>query len=126
MAGSVTDRNVGTTIISAVATQRKTSATTDRRPPLYVGEHMDHCPFSDAEIAQRLGVDRVTIHRYRKEQHRLNPDKLALLANAIGIEPAQFWYPPTRPSLDAMVKHASPEQHALVVDLVSRILQRPS
>lgn len=68
---------------------------------------------SDERLAGRLGVARETVTRWRRQQHRLNPDKIAAIANALDCEPEDLWRPPTRPSLDAMVK-ALPDQQVVI------------
>lgn len=64
--------------------------------------------FSDQKLADALGVARETVTRYREQQHRLNPQKMAALADALDLEPEQLWRPPApnRPSLDRMLKDA--------------------
>lgn len=71
---------------------------------------MNHRGLSDEGLAAKLGVDRVTVTRYRNQQHRLNPDKQAAIAKALDIEPSELWYPPTgRPSIDALLRGAPDE-----------------
>jgi transcriptional regulator with XRE-family HTH domain len=81
------------------------------RPHLYIEEWMDSRGLNDERLAGRLGVDRVTVTRWRdpEKQHRLNPPKIAAIAEALDIQPHQLWQPPTRPSLDALLHDASDE-----------------
>ena len=51
-----------------------------RRGHLFVAEWMEHRNLSDEKLANRLGVDRVTVTRWRNQQHRLNPEKIAAIA----------------------------------------------
>lgn len=61
---------------------------------------MEHLGLSDDKVAGRIwvdgkeGVDRVTVTRWRKHQNRLNPEKIAALANALDITPEELWRPP--------------------------------
>jgi hypothetical protein len=81
------------------------------RPHLYIEEWMAFRGLNDERMAGRIGVDRVTVTRWRdpEKQHRLNPPKIASIADALDIQPHQLWQPPTRPSLDAMLQDASDE-----------------
>jgi transcriptional regulator with XRE-family HTH domain len=49
---------------------------------------------SDEKIANRIGVARETVTRWRNQQHRLNPDKIAALAAALDCKPEALWQPP--------------------------------
>lgn len=93
---------------------------------LYIKEWMDHREVSDEKAGNRLGVARETIYRWRTEQHRLNPEKLAQLASALDIEPSEFYRPPGQPSLDAMVADAPEELKATVADIVRRLIGKAS
>jgi transcriptional regulator with XRE-family HTH domain len=82
-----------------------------RRQHLYIAEWMKERGLSDERLAGRLGVDRVTITRYRTQQHRLNPDKIAAIAMALDVPPESLWRPPAanRPSIDVLLKDAPDE-----------------
>jgi transcriptional regulator with XRE-family HTH domain len=73
---------------------------------LYIKEWMEARGLSDQKMADRIGVERPTITRWRTEQHRLNPEKIAAIAAALDIEPAELWRPPHRPSVDALLRDA--------------------
>lgn len=83
-----------------------------QQPHLYIAEWMAYRGLTDERLAGRLGVARETVTRYRNQQHRLNPAKIAAIAAALDIKPAQLWEPPPpegrvpRPSLDAMFEGA--------------------
>jgi plasmid maintenance system antidote protein VapI len=62
---------------------------------LYIEEHMRALYLSDTELAAHLNVRRETVFRWRTEQHRLNPDKITAIADALGLNPADLWSPPT-------------------------------
>jgi transcriptional regulator with XRE-family HTH domain len=95
-----------------------------RRGHLYIKEWMDLRGLSDERLAQRLEVGRETVWRWRVEQHRLNPEKIAALASALDIEPEELWRLPSRPSLDAIIKDAPDELQATAADIVRRLVAK--
>lgn len=95
-----------------------------RRVHLYIKEWMDDRGLSDERAANRIGVARETIYRWRTEQHRLNPEKIAQLASALDIEPQELYRPPGRRSLDAMLADAPDDLHATAADIVARLVSR--
>jgi len=95
-----------------------------RRQHLYLAEWREHLNLSPQKVADRLGVSRETVWRWENEQHRLNPEKIAALADAYDIEPEQFWRLPTRPSIDAMVKDQDQNTHETAVDLIRSLVKR--
>ena len=96
------------------------------RAHLYIKEWMDHREMSDERVASRLGVARETVWKWRTQPTRLNPGKLQALAAVLGIEPPDFYRPPSRPSLDAMVAEAPDDVQAMAVDIVRRLVRRGS
>lgn len=94
------------------------------RKHLYIEEWMAHRGLGDEQVAGRLDVARETVTRYRGQQHRLNPDKIAAIAHALDCEPEELWRPPGRPSLDAMVKDATDDLRATAADIVKRLVGR--
>src|SRR5258708_1138856 len=95
-----------------------------RRAHLYIKEWMDHRDLSDEQVANRLGLPRETIWPWRKEQHRVNPEKLAALAGALDMEPQEFCRPPSQPSLDAMVAGETVGIQQMAADIVRRLIAR--
>lgn len=93
---------------------------------LFIKEWMDAKEVSDEKAANRIGVARETVYRWRVEQHRLNPEKIALLASALDIQPEEFYRQPGRRSLDALVKDAPPEIQDMAVDILERLVKRAS
>ena len=120
----VTDKTAAMPIISGVATQRKKTGPPTRSPHLYISEWFDHLSLSDEDVGRRLGKARETVWRWRVGQRQLTVDKLVLLARALDIEPEQFWQPPARPSIDALLKYASDDDRAVAFDIVSRLTRR--
>ena len=97
-----------------------------RRAHLYIKEWMDHRGMSDEKAASRLGVARETVWKWRTQPARLNPEKLQGLAAILDMEPQEFYRPPDRPSLDAMVANAPDDVQAMAVDIVRRLVGRSS
>jgi transcriptional regulator with XRE-family HTH domain len=86
---------------------------------------MEHRSVSDEKLANRLNVARETVTRWRNQQHRLNPGKIAALAAALDLEPEDLFRPPTaRPSLDSLVRDAPDELQNTVTDVVKRLVGR--
>jgi transcriptional regulator with XRE-family HTH domain len=94
------------------------------RQHLYIEEWMADRGLSDDKMAGRLDVARETVTRWRNQQHRLNPDKIAAIAKALDIEPEELWRPPSRPSLDALVKDSPDDLLADAADIVRRLVAR--
>lgn len=80
------------------------------RAHLYIREWMEHRGLSDETLGNRLETSRTTVFRWRKEQHRLDPGKIAQIASALDCEPEELWRPPGRISIDAMLKDAPDEE----------------
>lgn len=93
-----------------------------RRRYLYITERMESMGLGDADVAGRVGVARETIYRWRTEQHRLNPEKIASLADALNCHPTDLWKRPGRPSLDAMIEDAPDDVQDTAVDIVVRLV----
>lgn len=97
-----------------------------RRGHLYIAEWMEHRGLSDEKLAGRLDVARETVTRWRSQQHRLNPDKIAAIAKALDIEPEELWRPPppsNRPSIDAMLKGASDDAVQKLAEVAAILLK---
>jgi transcriptional regulator with XRE-family HTH domain len=94
-----------------------------RRGHLFVAEWMADRGINDERLANRLGVARETVTRWRTQQHRLNPDKIAAIASALDLEPVELFRPPTgRPSLDALIEGLPAEQQDATVDIMKRLI----
>lgn len=81
----------------------------------------------DADIANRVepNVAPVTVWRWRKEQWRLDPEKIAALAHAIGLEgPEDLYRPPGRESIDAALREAPEAVYEAVRDLARKLAGR--
>lgn len=97
-----------------------------RRQHLYLREWMDHRGLSDETLGLRLGLSRQTIYRWRKEQWRIDTEKMALLAEALDIDPRDLWGPPSRRSVDAITQGLPDEIHGDVVEFAEKLRKRAS
>ena len=95
-----------------------------RRGHLYLEEWFEARGLNDEKIGKRLGLDRTTVWKWRKQQHRLDPGKIAALAGALDCEPEDLWRPPSRPSIDAITKKLPDEIHGDVVEFARRLAKR--
>jgi transcriptional regulator with XRE-family HTH domain len=99
-----------------------TNMATKKRAQLPLTEWFKYRKVNDEKVGELIGVDRATIFRWRKEQHRLNPDKIAALAKALDVEPEELWRHPNRRSLDVLVKDASDNVVSMAFDIVKRMV----
>lgn len=90
--------------------------------PLYVDEWFERLGFADQQVADRLGVSRVTVFRWRQHPHRLNPPKLSLLASVLGIRPEDFWFSPEKPSLDYRLRRLNSLRRAELLPTLLKLL----
>lgn len=93
--------------------------------PLYITEWMEECDgVSDQALADKLGVQRETVWRYRMGERRPSPAKIAQIEKALEIAPGSLFRRPTgRPSLDAIVQGIPEDLHKTVVDIVTRLVE---
>ena len=89
---------------------------------LYIKEWMEAKKVSDDELANRLRVSRAQVWKWCNQQHRLNPQKIADVARALGIKPEELWHPPTEPNLNAIIADAPADLRATAVDIVRRLV----
>ena len=106
-----------------------------RKLLLYVAEWREERGLSQDHLGDRIeleddngkrvrGVGRNTVSRWEIDQKRLNPYKIAAIAEALDLEQEDLYRPPSRPSLDALVKNESDETIAIAIDIVRRLTQR--
>ncbi len=93
------------------------------RTHLYIDEWMRERDLTDEALGLRMGKSRVTVWRWRSEQHRLNPGKIAAIAEALDLAPSELWRPPGRPSLDALVQDEGDEVVRKAADVVRIIVK---
>jgi transcriptional regulator with XRE-family HTH domain len=108
--------------MAAIVAIMVTTVRRGSRGHLYIEEWFEVRGLNDEKVGNRIGVDRATVHRWRKQQHRLNPGKIAVLAEALDLEPEELFRPPgKRPSLDALIKDASDDVVDMAFDVVKRM-----
>ena len=94
-----------------------------RRGHLFIAEWMGRRGLNDERVANRLGVARETVTRWRTQQHRLNPGKIAAIASALDLEPVELFRPPTaHPSLDVLLDGLPTEQQDATFDIMKRLI----
>jgi transcriptional regulator with XRE-family HTH domain len=97
-----------------------------RKAHLYVKEWIEAKGLSDEQVANRAGVARETVWKWYTYQSRLNPEKVALLASVLELEPQDFYRPPSRRSIDAITKDLPDDIHGDVVEFAERLKKRAS
>lgn len=91
---------------------------------LFLKEWREHVGLSVEQLAGRLEIERESVYRWEREPRRVNPDKQAAYAAALGIDPADLWRLPTRPSLDALVRGQPDALQDMAADIVQRLIAR--
>lgn len=96
---------------------------------LYIEEHIKAKGLSYDIVAGRLGVSRITVWRWNKEQWRLDPGKIDALADALQMPDPKELYrlpdaPPPRPSLDAILADVPDDQFDAIFDFARKMAQR--
>lgn len=91
---------------------------------LFLREHRKAKGISAETMAGRLGIERESLYRLEREQKRLNAEKQAAYASALGIEPEELWSPPGTPSLDALVRFEPDNVRRMAADIVSRLVAK--
>jgi transcriptional regulator with XRE-family HTH domain len=107
-------------------------ARTPRRSPLrplergylYIAERQAAAGLSDAQLAQRLGVSRQTIFRWKKEQWRVTADNMEKLATVLGCEPRDLFRPPAFESVDAIIEGLADHMRQMVVDIAKTVAKK--
>jgi transcriptional regulator with XRE-family HTH domain len=93
----------------------------------YIKEWIEHLGLTDDQVAARMGLaSRSSVWKLYTEQHRLTPEKVARVADALDRHPNELLFPPNVPSLDALAEGASPEQRAAIVTDIARRLRQAS
>ena len=106
-----------------------------RKLHLYIAEWREERGLSQEQLGARIeledaegkwsrGVGKNTISRWEIDQKRLNPYKIAAIADALDLEQEDLYRSPSRPSLDAIVKNESDELVSTAIDIVRRLTQR--
>jgi transcriptional regulator with XRE-family HTH domain len=97
------------------------------RAHLYITEWMDHFGVSDDQMAGRLETTRQTIWRWKKEPWRLDPGKIAALAEALDIDPRDFYrLPHSRESLDQITETLPDDLYEMLLNQARLLSKRAS
>jgi transcriptional regulator with XRE-family HTH domain len=92
---------------------------------LYIEEWMENRGLNDGGLGSRMGVSATTVWRWRNEQHRLDPPKIAAIANALDLEdPRDLFRPPTRPGIP--LDELGDDDYRTVRDLANRLARKAS
>lgn len=94
------------------------------RRRLFLREHRKAKGVSAETMAGRLDIERESVLRLEREPWRVNSEKQAEYASAIGVEPEALWRPPGVPSLDELVAGAPKDVQDMALDIVSRLVKR--
>ena len=94
------------------------------RRRLYLKEHREAKGLSAEQMAGRLGITRESLYRQEREPWRVNSEKQAQWAEALGIEPGALWRLPEAISLDDLVRGQPDEFKAMAADIVRRLVNR--
>lgn len=105
-------------IVTAMVTRPKTAK---RR--LFLKEHREARGVSAQTMADKLGIERESVYRLEREPWRVNSEKQAQFADALGLEPEELWRPPGTTSLDAIIKSAPADVRAMAADIVRRLVE---
>ena len=85
---------------------------------LFLKEHREKKAVSPEAMAGRLGITRESLYRWEREQHRLNPEKIARFADALDMAPDRLWHHPDEPSADEQLRNATLEERQAAVEMV--------
>jgi transcriptional regulator with XRE-family HTH domain len=92
-----------------------------------IAEWMDYKNLDDDRLAGRVGVDRVTVTRWRNQERRPEPEYMPALAIAFDCEEWEIWAPPPpkgRAKLRAVLKDKPDEIVDEVADLAEMFLRK--
>ena len=90
---------------------------------LYIAEHMEALGLSDAVLAGRMNVERVTVTRWRNGRD-IKPERVAQMADAMGYDDAtKLFRHPEKPSLDDIANEAPEDVREKIYDAV-RLMAR--
>lgn len=94
-----------------------------RRRRLFLKEHREAKNVTPETMAGRLGIDRVSVHRWEREPQRMNPEKQIAYAEALQLEPEDLWRPPEQPSVDAMLATATEDLRRRAAEMIAILVK---
>ena len=90
----------------------------------YVREWREKFRLSQEQLANRLETNKGQISKLENQKQRLNDDWVIGVSEALGIEPRDLLRDPSAPTLEDLLRGASPEDRATAVRLVEAFLKR--
>lgn len=91
---------------------------------IFLVEWRERKELTQKRLAERLGVTEMTVSRWERDQHKLNTDTMAAVAEALGIEATDLYRHPDKPSADALLRGASPDVIREALDMIDFIKTR--
>lgn len=87
---------------------------------VYLLEWREHFGLTQKRLADRLHVSEMTVSRWERDQHKLNTDVLAAVAEALGpdVEPMDLYRDPDQPSADALLRGAPADMVRETIDWI--------
>ena len=76
----------------------------------YIREWRLHRGLTQEQLADRLDTNKGQISKLERGDQRMNDDWIAAIADALGIEPGELLFDPSRPSLNDLLRNATSEQ----------------
>lgn len=88
----------------------------------YLKEWRVHKGLTAERMADRLDTNKGQISKLERGEQRMNDDWIYGYAEALGIEPADLLKPPDAPSVDDLLRGATPEQYEQVRSVIRIIV----
>lgn len=76
---------------------------------IYLAEWREHRGLTQKQLGDRLGISDMTVSRWERTARKLNTAVMDALAEALSIEPEDFYYPPGRPTPNQLMR-GQPEE----------------
>jgi len=90
----------------------------------YLREWREHRGLLQEDLAKLTGISKSVISRYETGDRRIHLEAQFRLMRALAIMPAQFFSPPTTPSLDAMASAVSPAERIRIANIVKAFVDQ--
>ncbi len=94
-----------------------------RARPVYVREWRRYMGVKSVDCAVALDIERESYLRLERSPFKFNNGEMAVLAEAIGVKPNQFWFPPptdgqVKVSIDDMLDDIPEGEREMIVRAV--------
>jgi transcriptional regulator with XRE-family HTH domain len=90
----------------------------------YLREWREKRGLTQQQLADKLDTGKDQISRWESGKRDMGAAVIAALSEALQIEPGDLFRDPSIPSADELLRNASPEERALAIDVVQRIVSR--